>query len=93
MVAKIRYLLVTVTLASVLSLGVGQTALAVGYGESSYGTCEYQTDCPASATSGNAPNTGLERASLLWPIIAGIVGFSVISFVVIRYLNRGHRSK
>lgn len=89
MIAKVRRFLVLVLAISVLSLSAGQTVLAAGYGEGNYGACAYQTDCPAS---GGAPNTGLEHASLLWPIIAGIIGFSVISFVVIRYLNRGHHS-
>jgi hypothetical protein len=92
MVAQARRLLVLALTLSVLSLGIQQAVGAATYGSDNYGACAYQTGCPAAASS-DAPNTGVQPGpSLLWPTILGILGFSTISFVVIRYLNRGHHT-
>ncbi len=92
MITKVRHLLVLALAVSLLTPGASHTALAATYGSGNYGACAYQSGCPASFTTANAPNTGLQHTSILWPTIAGIVGFSVISFVVIRYINRGRQT-
>lgn len=89
MKAKLNRIFLSLLIAGVMSFGVMHTAFAA-YGTGNYGACNYQTqECPAgAAASAGAPDTGQAPASMFWPIVAGIIGFLLVSFVVIRYLNR-----
>jgi hypothetical protein len=78
-----------------VSFGFSQNVFAGAYGSSAYGACTYQNqECPAGASQNTtgAPDTGQQSLSLVWPAIAGFIGFLLVSFVVIRYLNR-HRAQ
>ena len=91
MIAMLRRALIIPALAIVLCFSFAPTALAAPYGAGAYGACEYggTTECATGGTSG-APNTGVEHQSLLWPTVAAVAGFAIISFVTIRVIN--HRS-
>lgn len=85
-----RLLLIPLTI-GVMSFSFVQTAYAA-YGTGAYGgACTYQTqECPGGA---GAPDTGQQAVSLLWPAIAGFIGFLLVSFVTIRYFNRNRDSQ
>ncbi len=89
MKARLARFLLVPAVAAVLSLGLFSNVFAA-YGTGNYGACTYQsqTDCAATQNGAGAPDTGQAAVSLLWPAIAGFVGFLLVSFVVIRYLNR-----
>lgn len=94
MKAKLARFLLVPLIAAVVSFGFIQTSYAA-YGTGAYGACTYQSqagDCSATNSTG-APNTGQEPVSLLWPAIAGFIGFLLVSFVVIRYINRDRTEK
>lgn len=75
----------------VMSFSLGQPAMAA-YGTGNYGACAYQTQA-GCADSAGAPDTGQQSVSLLWPIVAGIIGAMLVSFVAIRYFNHHRASK
>lgn len=60
------------------------------YDEGAYGSCAYNTGCEVATDI--APNTGLQYESLIWPVAAGVLGLSMASFVVIRFINRDKTS-
>lgn len=106
MKTKLIRLLMMALIAGAMNVSLVRNVSADAYSSSAYGACTYQTqDCPSgagiispaqnSATSNiaGAPNTGQEAISLLWPIVLGIIGFSIVSFVVTRYLNRDRAEK
>lgn len=97
--SKLHRLLISLSLLGAFCFSLASPVFAAGYGEGAYGTCAYQTGCdeagnplPASPTSG-APNTGLEQTSLLVPLLIGLLGASLVVFVLIKYLRRAHRTK
>ncbi len=93
MKARLAHLLLVPLAIGAISFGFINTASAA-YGTGAYGACTYQTqECPGGATTTGAPDTGQEAVSLLWPAIAGFIGFMLVSFVVIRYLNRDRGSQ
>lgn len=98
MVSRLRNLCLSGLLAVIVSVAVPVTPAAfAAYNDGAYGACAYNTgdDCdtptnpsPNSAQNTNTvPNTGLQYVSLVWPVVTGLLGLSIISFVLIRYFN------
>ena len=94
-----KRLLLALLLMGFLLVWFSQPLQAAPYGSGSYDSSCYSNSCATSgspAGSGNsagAPNTGLERTSIIWAGVAGFIGFCALSFVAIRLINSSSVSK
>lgn len=99
MVAKLRAITQGVAvLCALLLVSATQLVAAAPYGSGSYSTSCYSADCSStsngSSTSNvSTPNTGLQHHSLTLPIVAGVIGVTIVGFVAIRYINRAKPSQ